>query len=192
MDLALLTDLGLTLDRLSLEWARLEPERGAHDPIAVRHYRDVLAAARPAGKSPWISLHHFTVPRWLLAAGGLLVEANRTDACRRHVDFVADTFADLAAGWQPVSETNYYARATSGGRGWPPGHDDRAEVAAVNEAIHLANAEAAVRLGQIGAPVASIFGLPPIVAEDDDPATVSSGCPTATPSNGRTSSASWT
>jgi beta-glucosidase len=156
-----------------MEWARLEPEPGVHDPAAVRHYRDVLAAARDVGVSPWVSLHHFTLPRWFLESGGFLVESNRTEVWRRHVDLVADTFGDLVAGWQPVNETNYYARAAYGGLGWPPGHDDPAELAVVNGAIHLANAEAAVRLRQTGAPVSSIFGLSPIVPQDDDPATVS-------------------
>jgi beta-glucosidase len=170
-DFALLVDLGLVHHRLSVEWARLEPEPGVHDHAAVAHYRDVLTAARDAGIAPWVSLHHFTVPKWFLDGGGFLVEANRTEVWRRHVDFVAETFGDLVAGWQPVNETNYYARAAYGGRGWPPGHDDPAEVAAVNEAIHLANAEAAVRLRATGAPVSSIFGLSPIVHQDDDPAT---------------------
>jgi beta-glucosidase len=42
---------------------------------------------------------------------------------------------------------------------------------ASHQAIHLAAAEAAVLLGQTGAPVASMAGLSPIVAQDDDPAT---------------------
>ncbi len=172
-DFALLARLGLTHHRLSVEWARLEPEPGVHDPAAIHHYRAVLAAAHDAGVSPWVSLHHFTLPRWFLASGGFLVESNRTEVWRRHVDFVADTFGDLVFGWQPVNETNYYARAAYGGRGWPPGHNEPAEVAAVNESIHLANAEAAVRLAHTGAPVSSIFGLSPIVPQDDDPATAS-------------------
>ena len=147
-----LASLGLTHHRLSVEWARLEPEPGVHDQAAIRHYRDVLTAAHEAGVAPWVCLHHFTLPRWFLASGGFLVESNRTEVWRRHVDFVADAFGDLVAGWQPVNETNYYARAAYGGRGWPPGHNDPAEVATANEAIHLANAEAAVRLRTPGHP----------------------------------------
>ena len=37
-DFALLAGLGLTHHRLSMEWARLEPEPGVHDPDAVEHY----------------------------------------------------------------------------------------------------------------------------------------------------------
>ncbi len=170
-DFGLLAGLGLVHHRLSLEWARLEPEPGRHDPGAVAHYRSVLTVARDAGVSPWVCLHHFTLPRWFLQTGGFAVARNRIDLWGRHVDFVAETFGDLVDGWQPVNETNYYARAAYGGRGWPPGHDDRQEVAMVHEAMHLAAAEAAVRLRQTGAPVSSIFGLSPIVPQDDDPTT---------------------
>ncbi|MCU1393956.1 MAG: beta-glucosidase/6-phospho-beta-glucosidase/beta-galactosidase [Ilumatobacteraceae bacterium] len=170
-DFALLAELGLTHHRLSIEWARLEPEEGVHDPAAIEHVRAVLTAAHDAGVSPWVCLHHFTLPRWLAATGGFLVESNRTGAWARHVDFVADTFGDLVAGWQPVNETNYYAMAAYGGRGWPPGHDDPTERAVIDVAIHLANAEAAVRLRRTGAPVSSIFGLSTFVAQDDTPAT---------------------
>ena len=170
-DFRALAALGLTHHRLSLEWARLEPEPGVHDADAIAHYRDMLAAARDAGVTPWVCLHHFTLPRWFADAGGFLVERHRTDAWARHVDFVAEMFGDLAGGWTPVNETNLYARVTYGGGGFSPGHDDRTERAAVEEAIHLATAEAAARLRATGAPVASVFNLMPVVAQDDEPAT---------------------
>jgi beta-glucosidase len=171
-DFALLAGLGLTHHRLSLEWARLEPEEGVHDLGTVAHYRDVLSAAREAGIVPWVTLHHFTLPRWFADAGGFLHEANRTGPWRRHVDFVARTFGDLVGGWKPVNEINYYAGAAYQGRGWPPGHRDEAEWAACTEQIHLAAAEASVVLRSTGAPTASIFGMLPVVALDDEPATV--------------------
>ncbi len=171
-DFALLAGLGLTHHRLSIEWARIEPEPGQRDEAAVDHYREVLEAARSAGVAPWVCLHHFTLPNWFTGSGGFLVEDNRTGPWTRHVEFVAETFGPLVAGWQPINEVNYYADAAYGGRGWPPGHRDRTERAQVDEAIHLANAEAAVRLRQTGAPVSSILGLSAFVAQDDDPATI--------------------
>ena len=170
-DFALLASLGLTNHRLSIEWARLEPEAGRHDAEAIAHYRAILEAARAAGVAPWVCLHHFTLPRWFTAAGGFLVERHRTDTWARHVDFVADTFGDLVAGWQPVNETNYYAQLAHRAGGWPPGRDDRVEAAIANEAIHLATAEAALRLKQTGKPVASIYGLGPAIAQDESEAT---------------------
>jgi len=169
-DFRTFASLGLTHHRLSMEWARLEPAPGEHDAAAVAHYRDVLQAALDAGVDPWVCLHHFTLPRWFAEAGGFLVERNRLDFWTRHVDFVAETFGDLVRGWQPVNETNYYPSSAYRAGGWPPNHDDRDEWLRCTEQIHLATAEAAVRLRQTGAPVSSIFGLSVAVAQDDDPA----------------------
>jgi beta-glucosidase len=170
-DFRLLAALGLRHHRLSLEWARLEPERGRRDARAIAHYRAVLESALDAGIEPWLCLHHFTLPRWFAADGGFLVEHNRTDAWTRHVEFVAETFGDLAHGWQPVNEPNIWPFTAYRGMGMPPGHDDRAEWALATEAIHLATAEAAIRLKQTGAPVASIFSLSTAVAQDEDAST---------------------
>jgi beta-glucosidase len=170
-DFRLLASLGLRHHRLTIDWARVEPEAGRHDQAAVAHYRDVLTAALEAGVEPWICLHHFTLPRWFADAGGFLAEPNRGEFWTRHVEFIAETFGDLARGWQPVNETNYYAQAAYRGRGWPPGHNDPTEAALVARAMQLATAEAAVRLRQTAAPVASIFGLSAIEALDDSPRT---------------------
>jgi beta-glucosidase len=170
-DFAQLADLGLTHHRLSIEWARMEPEQGVHDAAAVEHYRKVLSTAREAGITSWLCLHHFTLPAWLADQGGFLVERNRTEHWARHVDFMAETFGDLAGGWKPVNEHNFWPIGAYGGGGLPPGHHDREERAMVTEAIHLATAEAAVRLRATGAPVASVFSLSTEVALDDDDAT---------------------
>jgi beta-glucosidase len=170
-DFALLAGLGLVHHRLSIEWARIEPEEGAYDRTAIAHYREMLQAAHAAGITPWVCLHHFTLPRWFANSGGFLIERNRTATWARHVEFIATTFGDLVGGWQPVNETNYYAAAAYRGRGWPPGHNDREEWATASEAMQLASAEAAVRLKQTGVPVASIFGLSCEVALDEAPET---------------------
>jgi beta-glucosidase len=170
-DFAIFAELGLTNHRLSIEWARIEPEQGVRDEAAIDHYRDILSAAWAAGVTPWVCLHHFTVPRWFAEVGAFLVEKNRTEFWARHVDFVAETFGDLVGGWQPVNETNYYAGAAYLSGTWPPGHKDRDEFAVATEAIQLATAEAAVRLKQTGVPVCSIFGLYCEVPLDDEPAT---------------------
>src|SRR5262249_22618037 len=138
-DFALLAELGLVHHRLSLEWARLEPEEGVHDRAAIAHYRAGVSAAREAGVTPWVCLHHFTPPPSFAAKGAFLVERNR-ELWRRHVDFVADAFGDLAGGWQPVNEANIYPVVAYRGGGLPPGRNDRDEFARVSEEIHLATA----------------------------------------------------
>jgi beta-glucosidase len=170
-DFGIYAELGLTHHRISIEWARIEPEEGVHDQAAIEHYRDMLSAAHAAGVTPWVCLLHFTLPKWFAGHGGFLYEENRVNYWTRHVDFMSQTFGDLVGGWQPVNETNYFALID--GRYRNGGEIDWVQVGAVAESIQLGTAEAAVRLQQTGLPVASIFGLSCEVALDGEPETKS-------------------
>lgn len=161
-DFALYAEHGLTHHRLSLEWARLEPEAGRHDPDAVEHYRDVLGAARDAGVDVWACLHHFTLPGWFSEDMGGFVDERSRVHWARHVDWVGETFGDLVAGWKPINEPVAYA-----GAGWllgdfPPGRRDLGEFQEALEATLLAQHEAWRLLRSGGAPVATIFDLSPL------------------------------
>jgi beta-glucosidase len=162
-DFRLFAEHGLTHHRLSLEWARLEPEPGRHDPAAVEHYTEMLHAARDAGVNIWACLHHFTLPGWFADdLGGFVDQKTRSRYWHRHVDWVAETFGDLIFGWKPINEPTFYALS---GYRWgvhPPGKQDQAEFAEALEAIHLANHEAWRLLRSGDQPVATIQGLVPV------------------------------
>jgi beta-glucosidase len=167
-DFALYASLGLKHQRLSIEWARIEPDEGVRAADAVDHYRDVLRAARDAGIEPWVCLHHFTLPRWFTDRGGFALESNRKGAWANHVEFLAQTYGDLVSGWKPVNEPIWFAAGGWLGGGMPPGVRDFHEFAAVLEAVLLASHEAAKRLRQSGAPTATIHGLAPVYAVGED------------------------
>jgi len=69
-DIRMLADLGLNTYRFSIEWARIEPERGHFSLAALEHYRRVLAACHENGVTPMATLYHFSSPRWFAAMGG--------------------------------------------------------------------------------------------------------------------------
>jgi beta-glucosidase len=69
-DITLLAGLGFNSYRFSLEWSRIEPERGYVSRAGIDHYRRMVATCREAGLTPLVTLHHFTVPRWMAALGG--------------------------------------------------------------------------------------------------------------------------
>jgi beta-glucosidase len=69
-DIRLLAGLGLNCYRFSLEWARIEPERGHFSIAALDHYRRVLAACHENGVTPMVTFYHFSSPRWFAALGG--------------------------------------------------------------------------------------------------------------------------
>ncbi|CAN7657690.1 family 1 glycosylhydrolase [Phenylobacterium sp. LjRoot225] len=69
-DIALIARLGFGSYRFSIEWARVEPERGRYSSAELDHYRAMLMACRHHGLKTVVTLHHFTSPRWQAAAGG--------------------------------------------------------------------------------------------------------------------------
>jgi beta-glucosidase len=65
-DFDLARSLGLNAFRISIEWARIEPERGQWDQEAIDHYKEMIKAMVERGLKPVISLHHTTLPLWVL------------------------------------------------------------------------------------------------------------------------------
>jgi beta-glucosidase len=69
-DLDIVTELGLTAYRFSIEWARIEPARGHFSAAMLAHYRRVIAGCLERAITPVVTLHHFTCPAWFAALGG--------------------------------------------------------------------------------------------------------------------------
>lgn len=69
-DIKLMADAGLNAYRFSIEWARIEPEEGHFDSEAVDHYKAVTACCKKYGIEPFVTLHHFSSPKWLISKGG--------------------------------------------------------------------------------------------------------------------------
>ncbi|MFZ4843571.1 glycoside hydrolase family 1 protein [Mycetocola saprophilus] len=68
-DMKLLADAGLNSYRFSIEWARIEPERGFFSNAEIDHYRRMIDTAHELGLDPTVTLMHFTVPRWMYNDG---------------------------------------------------------------------------------------------------------------------------
>ena len=65
-DFDLARSLGLNAFRMSIEWARIEPKKDQWDQVAIDHYREMLLAMRERNLIPLVSLHHATLPLWVL------------------------------------------------------------------------------------------------------------------------------
>lgn len=128
-DVELQAELGLSAHRLSLEWARIEPEEGRFDHAALDRYREELAALRERGITPMVTLHHFTFPCWLADKGGVLCpELPRL--MERYAERVADALSDLCSLWITVNEPKVLVVAGYLFGIWPP-----ARVGRLDEAI---------------------------------------------------------
>ncbi|MFF3640433.1 family 1 glycosylhydrolase [Streptomyces sp. NPDC002564] len=165
-DFALLSEWGFSDYRMSLDWARLEPEPGRHDPHAVELYRAMLTAGRDAGLTMWVCLLHTALPQWFADQGGFLSpQADETWA--RHVAFVAETFADLADGWMPINNPTAFAQKAYLTGTFPPGHTSQEEFLTALQAIHRADFEAALILRQTGKPTSTNEALLTLHPTDD-------------------------
>ena len=58
--------LGLNSFRISVEWARIEPERDQWDQNAIDNYRQMILSMRDKGLEPIVTLNHLTLPLWVL------------------------------------------------------------------------------------------------------------------------------
>lgn len=111
--------LGHTMHRLSVEWARIEPEEGKFDEREVEHYRTVLTALRARGIEPSVTLLHFTLPLWLSRSGGW----ERRDApalFARYAVHVTGSLASLAQSYATLNEPMVVAGIGYLRGKWPP------------------------------------------------------------------------
>jgi beta-glucosidase len=68
-DINMLADLGFNAYRFSIEWARIEPEKGYFSRAELEHYRHMLEACHRRGLTPLVTYSHFTLPRWFAFQG---------------------------------------------------------------------------------------------------------------------------
>lgn len=118
-DFDIAKELGHNCHRISVEWARIEPEEGKFDEAAIDHYRQVLAVLRARRIKPMITLWHFTSPLWFSETGGF----ERKDAPEifaRYCGYVAKKLGHDCRYFSTINEptvaaNNGWVRGT-----WPP------------------------------------------------------------------------
>ena len=104
-DLALIRLAGLNSYRFSVEWARIEPERGHFSQAMLDHYRTICIACREMGIEPVVTFQHFTAPRWIAALGGW-ENLETADHFARYCTVVAKAIGDVI-GWAcTINEPN--------------------------------------------------------------------------------------
>jgi len=114
-DIARAKQLGVTVFRFSVEWARIEPRPGQVDETELAYYDDVVRHILDAGMKPMITLDHWVYPGWVVDQGGwdtdLTVSAWLANARR-----VIERYRGLGAWWITFNEpTGYVQQEISNG-----------------------------------------------------------------------------
>lgn len=105
--------------RFSLEWSRIEPEKGKFDEAALAHYRDVIHALRERNIEPFVTLWHWTLPLWLAEEGGIL-SPKFPELFARYAEKVVATLGDEVTFWITLNEPDVVSSHAYLKGAWPP------------------------------------------------------------------------
>jgi beta-glucosidase len=126
-DTALIAALGARQYRFSVEWARIEPRPGEIDAAAVAHYRREVQGLVALGIEPFVTLHHFTLPRWVRALGGW-EWPGAPEAFERFARVVYRDVAPGARDWVTINEPMVHLLGGYGSGQTPPGIADLKQI----------------------------------------------------------------
>jgi beta-glucosidase len=124
-DIARLAEIGLNCYRFSVEWSRVEPQRGRYSQRWLDHYQAMARCCREHGLLPILTFHHFTNPRWVANRGGW----ENPETARWFAQFcsvVAEQIGHLLALAITINEPNIPALLGYENGVFPPGKRDRA------------------------------------------------------------------
>ena len=104
-DIQLMADAGLNAYRFSIEWARIEPEKGHFDETEVEHYRKVIRCCKEHGITPIVTMLHFTSPKWLISEGGWEAEST-IEYFRNYCTYIAEQLGSELEYVCTINEAN--------------------------------------------------------------------------------------
>jgi beta-glucosidase len=166
-DIALMEGLGFNAFRFGVEWARIEPEDGEFSRAALDHYRKVLATCREFRLAPIVTFHHYTLPRWLQAPGGFLLD-DFPRLFERYCHRTAAALGDLIAYACTINEPEGLGEGGFILGVNPPGRKDdiHAMWRVVEHVLEAHGRGAAAIRAQAGIPVGVTLALPDLEYED--------------------------
>jgi beta-glucosidase len=90
-DHELLSELGISIVRTSVEWSRINPEPGVFDEQALQQYREMLCDLKKRNIKVILTLFHYTAPLWFRSLGGFENKKN----LKYFDEFVRRTLSEL-------------------------------------------------------------------------------------------------
>ncbi len=104
-DSKLLSELKHQVYRMSIEWARIEPQEGVFDLKEVDHYIRVFESVKSKGIKLCVTLVHFVVPQWFQEKKGFY-DMENLKYFERYVEYVVPKIAQYVDMWCVLNEAN--------------------------------------------------------------------------------------
>lgn len=118
-DFSIAKQIGCNAFRISIEWSRIEPEEGKWAVKELEHYHRVLLKMKELGLQRFVTLFHFTLPKWLAAKGGF-EHPDASQAFARFAWFVAKNLGQEIDWWMTINEPEVYVSSGYVLGKWPP------------------------------------------------------------------------
>jgi beta-glucosidase len=131
-DIATMAQLGFNSYRLSIEWARIEPQEGHFSIAELDHYRRMLAACLENRLLPCVTFHHFTSPLWFTADGGW-EDKKAVDRFTRYCERATKHLGDMIGLACTINEANLTGSLAA--RGALPHEGLKTRVEFIREAV---------------------------------------------------------
>lgn len=129
-DFKLAKDMSHNALRLSIEWARIEPEEGVFDSAAIEHYIKVLRSLKEKNMTVMLTLWHFTLPKWMADKGGF-ENGKIIFYFDRYLKNIIPHIKDYVDLWITLNEPQVYAFLSYYAGYWPPAKKSKFSLLAV-------------------------------------------------------------
>ena len=104
-DIELLGKLGHQAFRMGVEWARIEPHEGEFNKEATDHYVRELALLKEKGIKTFVTLVHFSVPKWF-ADKGDFQNLENLKYFERYLNYILPKISPYVDFWNVINEFN--------------------------------------------------------------------------------------
>ncbi len=122
-DIQIMKELNNDTFCTSVEWSRIEPEKGKYDMEAIGHYRDEISLLIKNGIRPMITLYHFSNPIWFDEMGGW-ENRKSVELFSKYARFVVSQLGDLVNDWITFCDINITLICQYLWAWFPPGKRD--------------------------------------------------------------------
>ncbi len=102
-DVGILKELELNSYRFSIDWSRIEPEKGKYSKEGLEYYKNLIKELKDNGIEPFLTCWHWPIPLWLEEEGGLLAK-NIVEYFGKFVEVLVENFGQDVKYWMTINE----------------------------------------------------------------------------------------
>lgn len=110
-DIQILKELNHEIYRMSIDWSRIEPQKGVWSQEGIDYYKKEITLLKREGIMPLLTLHHFSCPQWFQEMGGW-VSKKSVSLFLNYVIKIVTELGELVNEYCTINESNVLTNDT--------------------------------------------------------------------------------